>query len=338
MPSVEIHIPVGPTPDFLLRVHYLAASIAMYGGFPEGSYKIVVTVGDDQRVDLDALCPWARQYPLEWRWVPENEWKERGIFATAYTRFRYPFDCDAVVMLDADLLVTGRLMDIVETVPGTLRFHAIPAPYNPFFCDPPCLQVRSPDAWWDAMFAAAGLPAQPSTMEHLAWPWVKTENCPYLEQMRCSPPYANAGVIIGSAETMRRIGATIYKELDTVNSLFRHHLSGQIALSLAIVRHGLEWAPLPLRYNVPNVHHFHAVYPEEVADIRVLHFLQATEIDRVSDFQTPGHVERIFDRPGLAPLNAFLASRLQTVHEARVLPDLRGRSGSLLAKGIIGEP
>jgi hypothetical protein len=323
MPSIEIHIPVGPSPDFLLRVHYLAASIAMYSGFPEGSYKIVVTVGNDERVDLDALCPWARLYPLEWRWVPEDEWKERGIFATAYTRFRYPFDCDAVVMLDADLLVTGSLMDIVATVAGTLRFHAIPAPYSPFFCDPPCLEVRSPEAWWAAVFAAAGLASPPLAMEHLAWPWVKTQSSPYLEQMRFSPPYVNAGVIIGSAEMMRRVGACIYEDLDTVNSLFRHHLSGQIALSLAMVRQGLEWAPLPLRFNVPNVHYFHEFYPGEVADIRVLHFLQATEIDRVADFQTVAHVERVFDRPGLAPLNVFLADRLRAVHEARILPALR---------------
>lgn len=326
MPLVEIHIPIGPSPDFLLRVHYLAASIAMYGGFPQGSYKIVVTVGDDQPVDLERLCPWSGLYPLEWRWVPGPEWRERGIFATAYSRFRYPFDCDAVVMLDADVLVTGSLMDIVETVTGTLRFHAIPAPYSPFFCDPPCLEVRSPAEWWRTIFSLAGLPPPALSMEHLAWPWVKTQSSLYLDQMRFSPPYANAGVIIGSAEMMRRVGACIYEDLDTVNCVFRHHLSGQIALSLAIARQGLEWAPLPLRYNVPNVHYFHEFYPDEVADIRVLHFLQSTEVDRVSDFQSIDTVERLFSRPGLAPLNAFLVDRLRAVHTGRIVDDLRALS------------
>jgi hypothetical protein len=53
----EFHIPISPTPDFLCRVHYLAASIARNSGLREGEYRIVVTVGDTERVDLAALCP-----------------------------------------------------------------------------------------------------------------------------------------------------------------------------------------------------------------------------------------------------------------------------------------
>lgn len=321
MIRTEIHIPISPTPDFLIRVHYLAASIEMYSGLSPGSYKIVVTVGDATRVDIEDLCPWAIRYPIEWRWVPDQEWLERGIFATAFGRFRYAFEADAVVMLDGDVLVTGSLAEMVNEAVGTLRFHAIPAHYSPF-CYQGCLEQRSPHEWWAEIFRLAGLSPPILSMEHLAWPWMQEQDWPYLEQLQFGPPYPNAGVIIGSAETMRRIGASIYEDLDTVNTVFCNVLSGQVALSLAISRQGLEWAPLPLRYNVPNVQQFHDTYPDEAADVRVLHFLQTTEIDRVADFQSYAHLEQALNRSGLSPLNAFLAERLRSVHLAKVSSDL----------------
>ena len=319
---IEIHIPVSPTPDYLLRVHYLAASIEMYSGLSPGSYKIVVTVGDETRVDIQELCPWTTRYPIEWRWVPDQEWLERGIFATAYGRYRYTFDADVIVMLDADLLVTGSLTDLVKDAVGTLRFHATPAHYSPFYFSQFFLEQRPPHSWWLELYQLAGLEPPVFSMEHLAWPWLKERNSPDWEQMRYSPPYPNAGVIIGSAESMRRIGASIYEDLDVVNTVFRNIFAGQVALSLAINRQGVEWAPLPVRYNFPNGREFCDAYPDDAADIRVLHFMQSTGIDRTSDFQSYAHVERAMSRPGLSPPNGFLAERLRSVHLTKVLPDL----------------
>lgn len=328
MIRTEIHIPISPTPDYLIRAHYLAASIEMYSGLEPASYKIVVSVGDENRVDLDSLCPWTALYPVEWRWVPDPEWAKRGIFATAYGRFRYAFDADVVVMLDADTLVTGSLAELVRDAQGTSRFHATPAHYSPFYFVPDSLEQRSPHAWWLEIYRLAGLEPPAFSMEHLAWPWLQEWNVPHLEEMRLAPPYPNAGVIVASAEAMGRIGAGIYEELDTVNSVFKNLLSGQIALSLAISRQGLEWTPLPLRYNVPNVQLFRDAYPDDAADVRVLHFMQTTEIDRTRDFQSYEDVERTMNRAGLSPLNAFLAERLRSVHAAKVLPDLQAIAGS----------
>jgi hypothetical protein len=161
-------------------------------------------------------------------------------------------------------------------------------------------------------------------MEHMSWPWIKERISPHLEEMRFSPPYPNAGVIVASAETMRRIGAYIYEDLDTVGRMFRLNLLiGQMALSLSIHRAGVEWSPLPLRYNCPNVREFHDTYPDIATDIRVLHYMQSSEIDRVADFQSYDHVERAMNRTGLSVLNTFFVDRLRSVHLAKVLPDLQ---------------
>lgn len=323
---IEIHVPISPTPDYLLRVHYLAASIEMYGGLLAGSYKIVVTVGADNRVDLEALCPWTKFYPIEWRWVPNEEWSERGIFATAYGRFRYVFDADVVLMIDGDTLVTGSLLEMLQGAVGTSSFHATPGHYSPFFFAPDLDEPRSPHARWREIYRHAGLEPPIFSMEHLAWPWLKERSMPYLDEMRFAPSYPNAGVIVANVATMRRIGLGIYEDLDYVNAVFRNILSGQVALSLSISRLGLPWAPLPLRYNFPNVQEFYDAYREEAAEVRVLHFLQGTQINRGTDFMSYDHVERAMDKPDLSPLNAFLADRLRSVHVAKVLPDLRALS------------
>ncbi len=142
----------------------------------------------------------------------------------------------------------------------------------------------------------------------------------HVEQLRMSPAYPNAGVVIASADTIRRIGRNIFSDLDLVNTVSRTMLSGQIALTLAISRLGLEWTPLPLRYNFQNVPVIFDSYSEEASEIRVLHFLQESEISRVKDFQSYEHVERLFERQGLHPVNRYFVDRLRNVHERLLVP------------------
>lgn len=153
--------------------------------------------------------------------------------------------------------------------------------------------------------------------------WARVASAPFLPiflRLISRTPYPNAGVIFGSAETMNRVGKNVYEDIGIAKSALDSFLVGQIALSLAMCREGLEWAPIPLRYNFPNVNEFYAPFPEEAADIRVLHFMHVIEIDRTADFQTYEHVELLMARTDLSVLNAFLIERLRTVHYANVVP------------------
>lgn len=100
MLRTEFHIPISPTPDFLRRVHYLAASIGRNSGLRPDEYRIVVTVGDHMPVDLEKLCPWTSDFPLEWRWVSAEKFDRWWYAATAYERYCYEYDAETVVMLD----------------------------------------------------------------------------------------------------------------------------------------------------------------------------------------------------------------------------------------------
>ncbi len=315
MIKCEFHIPISPTPDFLCRVHYLAASIRRNAGLREGEYRIVVTVGDAQRVDLESLCPWAKHYPLEWRWVSAASFDRWWYAATAYERYCYDFDAETVVMLDGDVLVTGRLEEAIASVRGTNKLAAVPGYYSPFYLYPKHLEEASPVEWWERICGLAGVAVPPFATEHPGWPWMRENQPRHVEQLRMSPAYPNAGVVMVSAETARRIGENIFADFDLVNTVSRTALSGQVALTLAISRLGLAWTPLPLRYNFQNLPMVYEAYPEEAAEIRVLHFLQETEISRVRDFQSYEQIEQLFGRPELHPVNRYFVERLRELRD-----------------------
>lgn len=320
MLKCEFHVPISPTPDFLCRIHYLCGSMRLFSGLREDEYRIVVTVGDAQRVDLDALCPWTRDFPLEWRWLPAAKFDRWWYFGTAYERYCYDYDAETVVMLDGDVLVTGRLAEAIDDVRGTDRLAAVPANYSPFYLFREHLEQASPVEWWERICRLAGVALPPFETEHPGWRLMEANGPPHVEQLRMSPPYPNAGVVIASADTMRRIGGHIFSDIDLVNSVSRTSLTGQVALTLAISRLGLTWTPLPLRYNFQNIPWIFDEHPVEHADIRVLHFLDPTQVDRVRDFASYAQVEQVIERPGLHPVNRFFAGRLGTVHRRVIAP------------------
>jgi hypothetical protein len=122
------------------------------------------------------------------------------------------------------------------------------------------------------------------------------------------------GVVMASGAVMREIGQSLFADYALVESISKTSLSGQIALTMAMVRLGLEWTPLPLRYNFQNIPAIYDANPEEAGEIRVLHFLQELELSRVRDFQSYEAVEAVLARTGLHAVNRFFVEKLAAVH------------------------
>ncbi|MBV9281386.1 MAG: hypothetical protein JOZ41_14995, partial [Chloroflexi bacterium] len=308
-------MPISPTPRFFTMVHYLVASLRLNGALGD-RVRVVVTVGADEEPYLIAASlPWSEHYAIEWVWVERRLFQKHSFFATAIERFCHPFASDVVMMLDADVLLTGALDELVSSVWEARRLAGMIALLSPFR-----FHVLPNDETWARIFASADLPPPDLRSDYTAWG--SLEHDPGYR--RC-PPYFNRGVLVAPASIMNKIGTSIYAGMTAVERLLDSIYKCQIALTLAVERHGIPWMGLPMRFNCPNHLDLQRARPEEVRDLRILHYLTAGEFDKGVDMTSAAHVERFLGRTVFGEQDRLVATHLRPVHAA-VTVDL-GRGG-----------
>ncbi len=102
---LEIRTTISPTPHFLRRIHYMAASIRQLGG-KLADHEIVVSVGGNEEPEnLYRTQPWSNLYPILWRWVDPKAYARHGLKATG--RDRDFMSTDSVTSLLARTDFTG---------------------------------------------------------------------------------------------------------------------------------------------------------------------------------------------------------------------------------------
>ncbi len=278
--ALEFRVPIAPTQAFYSNIRLAAASLAALGE-PYASAPIVAAAGDN--ADPEAIArdnPWAACYPIRWfASAPDPSIADgtppggRGQRFPGFMGDRFPREtqADIVIHCDADVCVLRRFDELLE------RMAAAPpaiagcmAHYSPFVGD-----AADNDATWRRLFAAAGLPA------------------PALERRYSlaggdypggAPPYFNAGFMVMNRAGWTGVVADIDRYTEVTRSLLgemgREYFSIQTAISLAIANRGLEVVQLGLEYNCPNEDKVfdHGVLREE--DVRVMHFLRTTGLDR----------------------------------------------------------
>jgi len=309
--DVEIHVPISPTPNFFTMVHYLAASLRLNGGALAAS-PIVVTVGEDcEPDDLTRRLPWSRRYPIEWRWLDRDLYRRHIYYATALERFRLPFRARTVLLLDADVFFAGTFDDLLARIRAERALAGLVAHVTPFKTCP----EHAPEDWWARIFASAELAPPAFPCEHTGWPIA-----PAAEAERRCPPYFNLGMLLAPAAVMRAIGSVIYDEMAAVDRVLETPFRCQLALTLALVRLGIPWHAVPMRYNFPNDQPIAEHYDADLADVRLFHYLRVGSIDKARDFASPGAVAAMLRRDDLDAVNGAMARRLAPVHAA-VLAD-----------------
>lgn len=301
-PSLEIHIPISPTPVFLNMVHYLAHSLRRFGGRYR-SAPIFLTIGNN-RADHDLIDrhPWLRRQGVSIRWVSEELFAKESYYATALERFRYTYQSDVVLMLDADILIAGRLDDLIRQTHrrqslGGLITHV-----------PPVSRFEV----WQKFYNACGLGTVEATCEHTGW------GCMYNDAgLRFCPPYFNLGVICAPAAHIARIGQEIYALMHTLETVMEApfvHFRCQLALSMAIVKLGIPHRCLPMRYNFANDPCLEARHQAELPYTRILHLLRDHQFYKTKVFRDVASVEAVLARRDLVGINALAQRILATVH------------------------
>jgi hypothetical protein len=313
-PRCEVHVPISPTPGFFAQVHLLAASLRRNAGALADAAIVVTVSRDAPSFDIDAQHPWASRYGIEWRWMDAERFAREGYFATALERFTYDFEADFVLLLDADTLCTGPLDELLELGDGALAglvAHAAPTTFGrpAYVAD----DGRADGDFWSGLHASAGLEPPALACRHSGWGFMDTD-----PERRDCPPYFNLGVLAGTRETVARVGARIYEELDAVRRYADTVFRCQLAVTLALARTGAPWRELPVRFNFPNDERFAQAYPDDAADIRILHYLRDEQLDRSALARTGAELDAFLSRSDLTPTNSHLRDRVAELRDAVV--------------------
>lgn len=298
-PRLEIHLPISPTPFFFNRVHYFAASLRLNGGSLADS-RIIVTIGDaGEPFDVAAAQPWSRHYPIEWRWLARDVFVEHSYFATRLQRFCYDYQADAVLLLDADVLVAAPFADLITRVVSEQKLLGVPANASP---------LRN-GFTWERLFERAGLGAVPYEAEHSGF------GCIFHDaEKKQTPPYFNFGVLPVPTALARRIGENIYAELDIVRTL-EDFYRGQMSTTLAIVRQGIPWGTMPFKYNFVNDERYLPRYEDDFNDLRLMHFLSNGTIHKDRTFDSVASVEQVLAGEYANRVDRRFVEILRPVHE-----------------------
>jgi hypothetical protein len=264
MPSVQIHVPISPTPSFFTMVHMLAESVRSFGGAFSDA-RIVVSVGDDiDPFDIRRERQELEPYNLEWRWTDRDEFRRHSYFATGLDRWAAPFECDYVIMADADILIMGPLDELTGFLPTPRSVAGVIATKPPFTAR----GNGDDETRWPELYRAAGLPPPPFNFP------IPGHGTHYPRSgIAKAPAYYNFGFVIGRKEAMNAIRETFEADYLVANDFMRSILAAQAGLGLSITRHQLDAAALPLRYNFWTQGKYLANFHEEAEDVRVLHYL-----------------------------------------------------------------
>jgi len=300
-PTLEVHVPLSPTPAFLHMVHYLVRSLRLRGGRYRNA-PIVLTVGAGQREpDLADRHPWLAADGLEVRWVDEALFARETWFATAAERFRHDFASDVVLMLDADTLIAGPLDELVDEAWRTGALCGVVAHVPP---------VASRDQW-EEIFRACGVGELRTPCEHTGWGYMFDD-----PSLRYCPPYFNLGVLAAPAAVMRRIGAGIYPLMEAVDAVHRTPYRVQLAVGLTVVREGLPFRALPFRWNFVNDPLLEALHADELGDVRIIHLLRNHQLYKSEVYASLAAVEAMLARTDLRVINRMAQRLLAELHPA----------------------
>lgn len=299
-PSLEIHIPISPTPYFFNMTHYLVSSLRRFGGAYRNA-RVVLTIGaaETDKSDIESYS-WKRKLGLEVKWLPRERFLVDSYFATAMERFCYEFSSDVVLMLDADILIAKPFDELIHDCYRQQRFAGLIAHVPPF----------SELSTWQKLYDAAGLGGASFKHEHTGWGYMFND-----ESVRFAPPYFNFGVICAPSSIMKSIGQVIYEMLHCVNSVIETDFRAQIALSLAITKQAIPYRCLPMRYNFPNDVFLEALHGEELPHAAILHLLRDHQgIYKTRLFDDRNHVEDMLARTDLRGVNLMAQNILRQIH------------------------
>lgn len=297
---LEVRIPISPRPAWLNRVRLIAASVRRY--HPDAIVTVscyppnCLIMDGDRPGNYVHIETFRFRYPMD---ADFDAWAgtRSEYLATMMDRYKPPFYGDHILMLDADVLCTGPLDELFEWD----AIQGVQAHVPPFSA-----------SHWRQLFLQCGLPLPAMVHEYSGFgPMFTDQSC------RLGPWYANSGMIFGPRKLFEQIAEPYGEMIRLMRGIMSDtYWFDQTGLALAVEAAGVMLRSLPLRWNFPNQAAFDKAYPEELADVRFIHFLRTDTVDRDRDFEDVHAMHRFIARTDLVGSNEVLRR-----HVADLMPE-----------------
>jgi hypothetical protein len=305
--KLEFRFSISPHPGFYSTVRLAALSLRHLGP-PYDSARIVISVGDFATHDqIRAANGWSENFPVEWRSVGAELFREQSYLATHNDRYFAPTEADVVIMCDSDVCLVDRIDDLVARVgePNRRQVAGLQAHFTPF--DPPIREQSENE--WRRIFAAADLGEAPLIVGYSG---------DRAGAMGRAPAYFNYGLVALSRTAYEAIAPLQASYCDICLHLTkRSFFLTQAALSLLTVAAGLEVEWLTFAHNCSNdalpfvaADQFRI---DSVDEIRVIHYLRGDQFDRRTFLVDPAAYAAFMAADNLNQVNGRLRDHLTTL-------------------------
>lgn len=280
-------------------VHYQLHSLRRFGGKYKDA-RVVLTVGADAPIDrVEDQLPWLAAHGVRLRWFISEQHRRHQWYGSVLCRFLHDFQADVVLMLDADVLVTGPLESLVDEIYSHNVVAGVTAHCPPF------------DSYekWQHLYHHCGLGTVRVTCEHTGFGSMFHD-----EARRYCPPYFNFGVIGATRTIAEKIGPELFPLLDKINSFEESFFRTQLALSLAITKLRVPYRQLGMRYNAANDPVLETLHFEELRKARLIHLLRRNELNKFKLFASVRNVGEFLNVQDLRGVNRHAQQILRDVH------------------------
>ena len=285
--TAVIRVPISPSPNYLNRMVLLRESARTVGGDVADS-DIEAFVSPDRAPPPASWIDHLTSLGINWTDVDPDAFEQIGYGAATLRRMQDPTDCDVIVLADADLFFVGRLDETIETCRRELAVLGVTAYRTPFSeMSFPARATLGRRECWIELFARIGLPGPDFSATHAA----AFEQSWDDDVSRC-PIYFNFGMVFVPSSLSSGLADSFTAELTRVRHEFDGLLVAQVAFSCALARSGIAARELPVRYNFPNQPPYLPHYPDDVEDMRVLHYMSRDRFDKERDLDSVESIER----------------------------------------------
>jgi hypothetical protein len=221
--------------------------------------------------DAAALERWLPHLPdVHIAFTSSTRFAREGHWAQGDDVFREaPRDAEVFLHMDADVLPVAPFEDVLDhvaetgAVAGAITHY--PAPID--------RSRPSREAWQELADDLIDAGALDFSFSHtLLATETNDASCPF---------YVNFGVVFFAQPAFERVGTTYLSLRPQVQPRIEEpDFSGQVALALAIAREDAPTWALPMRFNFPNDPLAEQMYPAELENARLFHYLRTDEFDR----------------------------------------------------------